>query len=67
METSKKLKKFEVRKSKYVTNLGMRSLWWGFLEGYLSSDTSIDTIDTFAKVSILYRYLLSLILPTTTI
>ncbi len=29
---SKKLKKFEVRKSKYVTNLWMWSLWWGFLK-----------------------------------
>ncbi len=44
--------------SNYVTNLWMRSSCWGFLEGYLS-------IDTFAKVSILYWYLFSLILPIT--
>ncbi len=44
-----------------MTNLWMWLLWWGFLEGYLS----IDTIDTFAKVSILYRYLFSAILPIT--
>ncbi len=54
----KKPKKFEVRKSKYVTNLWMWSSWWVFLEGYLS-------IDTFAKVSILYQYLFSSILPIT--
>ncbi len=39
----------------------MWSSWWGFLERY----PSIDTIDTFAKVSILYRYLFSSILPIT--
>ncbi len=57
----KKPKKFEVRKLKYVTNLWMWSSWWGFSEGYLS----IDTIDTFAKESILYQYLFSSILPIT--
>ncbi len=41
-QMSKKPKKFEVRKSKYVTNLWMWSLWCWFSEGYLSSDTSID-------------------------
>ncbi len=54
----KKPKKFEVRKSKYQTTLWMWSSWWGFLEGYLS-------IDTFAKVAILYWYLFSSILPIT--
>ncbi len=39
----------------------MWSSWWGFLEGYLC----IDTIDTYVKVSILYRYLFSSILPIT--
>ncbi len=36
----------------------MWSSWWGFSDGCLS-------IDTFAKVAILYRYLFSLILPIT--
>ncbi len=51
-QMSKKPKKFEVRKSKYVTNLWMWSSLWGFLEGYLSINTSSDTIDTLLK----YRY-----------
>ncbi len=38
----------------------------GFLEGYLSIDTNIDTFDTFARISILYRYLFLSILPITT-
>ncbi len=49
---SKKPKKFEVWKSKYVTNLFMWSSWWGFLKNIW--------------VSILYRYLFFSILPITT-
>ncbi len=47
-QMSKKSKSESRNTSKYTTNLWMWNSWWGFLEGYLR----MDTIDTFAKISI---------------
>ncbi len=44
-QMSKKPKKFEVWKSKYVTNLWMWSLWWGFWKDIWVSILEVDTLN----------------------